>query len=70
MPVKTVFITTDGEKFDDLKTAEIYEHISTDSAVPYMPSFNRRTMAAWLVANYTLVRNVRNENGLSFEASN
>lgn len=70
MPVKAVFITTDGEKFDDLMTAEIYEHISTDSTVPYMPSFNRRTMAAWLVANYTLVRNIRNENELSFKASN
>ena len=70
MAIRTLFVASDGEEFQDLKTAEVYDALTSDITVPYMSSFNRRALAEWLASNYTLVPHIRNENELSFAASN
>ncbi len=70
MAIRTIFVASDGEEFQDLKTAEVYETMKSDLNSVYMTQYERRRMAEWLIANYTLVPHIRNENELSFAASN
>ena len=70
MAIRTIFVASDNEEFQDLKTAEVYETMKSDLNSVYMTQYERRRMAEWLVANYTLVQHIRNENELSFAASN
>lgn len=70
MAVTTKYIASDGEKFDDLRVAELYETMMNDPTSPYMTAYARRELALWLCNNFTIVPNLRHDNELSFAASN
>jgi len=70
MAVITKYIASDGEKFDDLRVAELYEIMLNDPTAPYMAAYAKHDLAIWLCNNFTIIQDLRNDNELSFAASN